>query len=118
MKCYLFLLQSLLCRVDILLYSHVDELILGFGLDHAGSLLTHSLDGFWDVNVTVQPYTETHQEEIYPHHLSALTVTYQIQRLNINSIPCLFMISIRMSITIIVPVLPIPALQSKAKQIR
>lgn len=53
MTCYLLLLQSLLCCVDILLYSHVNELILGFSLDHAGSLLPHSLDGLWDVNVTV-----------------------------------------------------------------
>lgn len=62
MRCYLLLLQSLLCCVDILLHSHVDELILRFSLDHAGSLLTHSLDGLWDVDVTVQPYQETHQD--------------------------------------------------------
>lgn len=52
---YLLLLQSLLCRVDVLLYGHVDELVLSFGLDHARSLLTHSLNGLWDVNITIQP---------------------------------------------------------------
>lgn len=67
MKCYLLLLQSLLCCVDILLYSHVDELILGFSLDHAGSLLAHALDGLRYVNVTVQPYTKTYQKHNYKY---------------------------------------------------
>lgn len=40
--------------LDVLGYSQVDEPVLGLGLHHAGPLLTHHLDVFLDVDITVQ----------------------------------------------------------------
>lgn len=53
---YLLLLQSLLGRVYVLLHCHVDELVLGLGLHHAGALLPHPLDGLRDVDVAIQTF--------------------------------------------------------------
>lgn len=60
---YLLLLQSLLSRVYVLLHRHVDELVLGLGLHHARPLLPHPLDGFRDVDVTIQTCTHVSDNE-------------------------------------------------------
>lgn len=64
---HLLLFQSLLSRVNVLLNSHVDELVLGLGLNHTGSLLAHSLDGLWDVDVTIQPLESQFSCVIFYH---------------------------------------------------
>lgn len=73
---HLLLLQSLLGRVYVLLHRHVDELVLGLGLHHAGALLPHPLDGLGDVDVAVQTWSadqnrrgRQHQEDGSPAKL-------------------------------------------------
>lgn len=59
---HLFLLQSLLDCVYVLLHRHVDELVLGLCLDHARPLLPNHLDGLGDVDVTVETWM-AHMED-------------------------------------------------------
>lgn len=46
-------LQFLLGRFDELGNGHVNKLVLGLGLHHAGALCSYHLDGLLDINVTV-----------------------------------------------------------------
>lgn len=62
-KTHLLLLQSLLDRVYVLLHCHVDELVLGLGLHHAGALLPHPLDGLRDVDVAIQTWSANHNRD-------------------------------------------------------
>lgn len=46
----------------VLGHSQVDELVLGLCLHHTRALLSHHLDVFGDVNITVQTYGEKGSE--------------------------------------------------------
>lgn len=52
---HLLLLDTPLQSFYVVLYSHVDESVLGFSLHHPGPLRTDHLDGLWHVDVTVHP---------------------------------------------------------------
>lgn len=49
----------------VLRHSQVDELVLGFCLHHARALLSHHLDVFWDVDITVQTWRLDRKVLIY-----------------------------------------------------
>lgn len=54
----------------VLRHSQVDELVLGFCLHHARALLSHHLDVFWDVDITVQTWRLNRKVLIYGFHES------------------------------------------------
>lgn len=103
---HLLLLQPLLDRIYVLLHCHVDELVLRLSLDHAGPLLPDHLDGLWDVDVTVQPWTRNTHMNLIQEESPDSSDPFPPWRL---------MMSMRTSMTMMVPVLPMPALQRQTK---
>lgn len=99
---HLLFLDTPLQSFYVVLYSHVDESVLGFSLHHPRALRTDHLDGLWHVDVTVHPCATA----------VAISASSVFEMSNIQDSPFSLMTSIRMSITIKVPVLPIPALEN------
>lgn len=106
---YLLLLQSLLSRVYILLHSHVYELILSLCLHHARPLLPYSLDGLRDVDVTIETQN-THIQKLAEMPYKDFDKKCPVLVIYLSLPPWRLITSIRMSMTIMVPVLPMPAL--------
>lgn len=100
---HLLLLYAALQRLDVMLDCHVNEAVLGLGLHHSWALGPHHLDRLGHIDITV--------------HSCAEKMVYYSSRPSfgspviwITALPFSLMISIKMSITIKVPVRPIPAL--------
>lgn len=92
---------------DVLGHGQVDELVLGFGLHHAGALLPDHHDVLGDVDVTVQAWgrqAKGGQRPPPPPLRGAESDDCDLD------VPKVSMVSRIMSITTIVPVRPIPAL--------
>lgn len=52
---HLLLFDASLQCFYVVLYSHVDESVLGLSLHHPRALRTNHLDGLWHIDVTVHP---------------------------------------------------------------
>lgn len=102
---HLLFLDTPLQRFYVVLHGHVDESVLGFSLHHPRALRTDHLDGLWHVDVTVHPCATA----------AATSASNLFQMSNNQDSPFSLMTSIRMSITIKVPVLPIPALENTVR---
>lgn len=61
---HLFFFQPLLLGLDVLLNSHVNELVLCLGLHHARPLPAHHLDRLGDVDIAVQTCSQEREDEV------------------------------------------------------
>ena len=104
-------LQLLLSGLDELGDGHIDELVLRLRLHHARALGPHHLDGLLDVDVTVQAWPRG-QPDVRPRAKkeaggcspTSPSVPHQ------SPSPLVEMLSMSMSMTMMVPVRPMPAL--------
>lgn len=114
-------LQLLLGSFNELGNGHIDELVLCLCLHHARALSPHHLDGLLDVNVTVQPWAGV---AVGPQAQKGVDTEGLLTQPPPTCIPhkspspLVEMLSMSMSMTMMVPVRPMPALGREGGTIR
>lgn len=73
---HLLLFDASLQCFYVVLYSHVDESVLGLGLHHPRALRTNHLDGLWNIDVTVHPCSV--KTTIHTDASSELVTTFEV----------------------------------------